>query len=133
MVLSAYSSYEFSFSVKNSIDLLGVTTDKNLSFNRHISQICETVNKQSSVLKRFKNIISRNVMLRLYKAFILPHLQCCSLIWYFCGTRNCDWLESLNKHILRFIFNDSMSSYDELLKKAKIASLFTGRLHKILT
>ena len=25
-----------------------------------------------------------------------------------------------------------MSSYDELLKKAKIASLYTGRLHKIL-
>ena len=32
MVLNAYSSYEFSFSVKNSIDLLGVTTDKDLSF-----------------------------------------------------------------------------------------------------
>ena len=29
-------------------------------------------------------------------------------------------------------FNDSLSSYDELLKKAKIASLYTGRLHKIL-
>ena len=39
---------------------------------------------------------------------------------------------SLNKRILRFIFNDSLSSYDELLKKAKIASLYTGRLHKIL-
>ena len=45
---------------------------------------------------------------------------------------NCDKLESLNKRILRFIFNDSLSSYDELLKKAKIASLYTGRLHKIL-
>ena len=72
------------------------------------------------------------VMLRLYKAFILPHFQYCSLIWHFSGTRNCDKLESLNKRILRFIFNDSLSSYDELLKKAKIASLYTGRLHKIL-
>ena len=78
---------------------------------------------QFSVLKRFKNIITSNVMLRLYKAFILPHFQCCSLIWHFSGTRNCDKLESLNKRILRFIFNDSLSSYDELLKKAKIASL----------
>ena len=117
---------------KNSIDLLGVTIDKDLSFNRHISQICEKVNKQFSVLKRFKNIITSNAMLRLYKAFILPHFQYCSLIWYFSGTRNCDKLESLNKRILRFIFNDSLSSYDELLKKAKIASLYTGRLHKIL-
>ena len=132
MVLGANSNYEFSFPVKNSIDLLGVTIDKDLSFNRHISQICEKVNKPFSVLKRFKNIITSNVMLRLYKAFILPHFQYCSLIWHFSGTRNCDKLESLNKRILRFIFNDSLSSYDELLKKAKIASLYAGRLHKIL-
>ena len=118
-MLGANSNYEFSFAVKNSIDLLSVTIDKDLSFNRHISQICEKVNKQFSVLKRFKNIISSSVMLRLYKAFILPHFQYCSLIWHFSGTRNCDKLESLNKRILRFIFNDSLSSYDELLKKAK--------------
>ena len=132
MVLGANSNYEFSFPVKNSIDLFGVTIDKDLSSNRHISQICEKVNKQFSVLKRFKNIITSNVMLRLYKAFILPHFQYCSLIWHFSGTRNYDKLESLNKRILRFIFNDSLSSYDELLMKAKIASLYTGRLHKIL-
>ena len=132
MVLGANSNYESSFPVKNSIDLLGATIDKDLSFNHHISQICEKVNKQFSVLKRFKNIITSNVMLRLYKAFILPQFQYCSLIWHFSGTRNCDKLESLNKRILRFIFNNSLSSYDELLKKAKIASLYTGRLHKII-
>ena len=36
MVLGTNSSYEFSFPVKNSIDLLGVTVDKDLSFNRHL-------------------------------------------------------------------------------------------------
>ena len=95
MVLGASSNYEFSFPVKNSIDLLGVTIDKDLSFNSHISQICDKVNKQFSVLKRFKKIITRNVMLRLYKAFILLHLQYCSLIWHFSGTRNCDKLDCL--------------------------------------
>jgi len=73
MVLGASSSYKFSFPFKNSIDLLGVTIDKDLSFNSHISKICYEVNKQLTVLKRFKNTINRNVMLRLYKAFILPH------------------------------------------------------------
>ena len=80
MVIGANSNYEFSFPVKNSIDLLGITIDKDLSFNRHISQICQKVNNQFSVLKRFKNIITSNVMLCLYKAFILPDLQYCSLI-----------------------------------------------------
>ena len=69
---------------------------------------------------------------RLYKAFILLHFQYCSFIWHFSGTRNCNKLESLNKLSLRFIFNDSLSNYNELLKKAKIASIYTGRLHKIV-
>ena len=34
-------------------------------------------------------------------------------------------LELLNKRILRFLFNDVYSSYDELLKKAKKTSLYS--------
>ena len=71
-------------------------------------------------------------MLRLYKAFVLPHFQYCSLIWHFCGTRNRDELETLKKRILRFIFNDTNSSYDELLKTAEKASLYNGRIHNML-
>ena len=43
-----------------------------------------------------------------------------------------DKLELLNKRILRFIFDDVNSSYDELLKKAKTTSLYSGRNHKML-
>ena len=38
------SDYEFSFPVKNSIDLLGTSIDSELSFNHHISKVCEKVN-----------------------------------------------------------------------------------------
>ena len=85
----------------------GYASNSMKSFNRHISQICEKVNKQFSVLKRFKNIITSNVMLRLYKAFILPHFQYCSHIWHFSGTRNCDKLESWTNVFYDFFFNDS--------------------------
>ena len=54
MVLVASSNYEFPSPVNNSADLLGVTIDKELSFNSHISQISEKFNKQFSVLKRLK-------------------------------------------------------------------------------
>ena len=77
-----------------------------------------------------------------YTRLLSYHTFNIALLFGVSGTRNCDKLESLNKRILRFIYNDnSLSSYDELLKKAKIASLYTGvsketvvlrRLHKIL-
>ena len=52
MVLGS-TDYEFSFPLQNSIDLLGVSIDNNLSLNYHISKIYDKVNKQFSVLKRF--------------------------------------------------------------------------------
>ena len=43
------------------------------------------------------------------------------------------WLPNLfDKRILRFTFNDTNSSYDELLKKAKTASLHNAKTHNML-
>ena len=50
----------------------------------------------------------------------------------FCGSRNREKLETLNKRILRFIFNDKNSSNDQLLKKTETASLYNGRIHNML-
>ena len=38
------TDYEFSFPLRNSIDLLGVSIDNNLSFNYHISKVRDKVN-----------------------------------------------------------------------------------------
>ena len=52
----------------------GVNIDSKLSFNRHISSTCSKVNKQLSVVKRFKHLVSDHIKRRLYmyNAFILP-------------------------------------------------------------
>ena len=57
-------------------------------------------------------------MLQLYKAFILPHFYYCS-IWHFCGKRNTDKMEALNKRILKFILKDNDSNYSQLLEKSR--------------
>ena len=62
----------------------------------------------------------------------LAHFHYGSLTWHFRGARNRYKLELLSKRILRFIFNYANSSYDELLKKAKTTSLYSGRNHKML-
>ena len=51
-----------------------------------------------------------------------------ALLW----REKCGKLELLNKRILRFIFNDVNSSYDEVLNKSKTTSLYSGRNHKML-
>ena len=74
-----------------------------LMFHHYIQTYNITHYNQFSVFKGLKSLLIRNVMLRLYKAFMLPHFHYCSLIWHFCGARNRDKLELLIKGILRFI------------------------------
>ena len=67
------------------------------------------------------------------RLYVLPHVHywlLILLIWRFCGARNRDKLELLNKRNLRFVFNDVNSSYDELLKKAKTSSLYSRRINQ---
>ena len=62
--------------------------------------LCKKVNNQFSVMTRFGKLISTETMLRLYKAFILPHFCYCSMVWHFCGKQDSDKLDHLNKRIL---------------------------------
>ena len=60
---------------------------------------------------RFRKLIPRDTLLKLYKAYILPHFYYCSSVWHFCCARDADELEALNKRILRFILGDYSSPY----------------------
>ena len=69
MVLGT-TDYKFSLPVEDSLDLLGMTIDNQLNFNKHVS----LVNNQLHVMIRFRNVICTATKLKLYNAFILPHL-----------------------------------------------------------
>ena len=98
----------FSFPVQKSIELFGITVNDRLCFNEHVSNICKKITNQFNVISRFRKLIPATVLLRLYKAFMLPHLLYCSTVWHFCDSRNKDKLEILNKRVLRVILNDSL-------------------------
>ena len=86
-----------------------MTIDNRLSFDNHVSVICKKINNQFNVMLRFRKLINKETLLKLYKAFILPHFYYCSSVWHFCGARNADKVDNLNKRILRFILEDYSS------------------------
>jgi len=96
----------FSFSLKDSFDIFGVNIDDRLRFDNYISTICNKINGQCIVMLRFRKLISKDALLTIYKAFIMPHFNCCPRIWHFCGARSTEKIETLNKRILRFILRD---------------------------
>ena len=87
---------------------------------------------QFSVFKRFGKLISSEIMLRLYKAFILPHFHYCSMIWHFCNSEDSVKLDTLNRRILRFVLKDWDSNYDALLDKAGVCGLANRRIQNMM-
>ena len=108
------------------------TTDYKFSFPVEDSLVCKKVNNQLNVMIRSRNLICTTTKLKLYNAFILPHLQYCSTVWHFCSARNRDKLESLNKRALRVVFNDKVSSYQQLLYKSEGSNLYNRREQNML-
>ena len=127
------TNYMFSFTVndtnipvKDSIDLLGVNTDKNLQFNSHL----KTFVQRSSTIKLilfscFRKIVLTDVKCKLYKAFIVPYFSYCSAVWHFCGARNRNKLQHLNERALRIVLDEKSLHYQEPLSKFNSSDLYS--------
>ena len=116
-----------------SIKILGVTLDKDLSYKEHISDQLKKAYAKASALRRIRRFLPHDAMIKLYKAFILPHLEYCSPLFVGIGTGQRNRLEDGNCYILRTLIGHNKSmSYDELLTTASMTSLYCRRLHQAL-
>ena len=72
---------------------------------------------KASALRRLRKFISKDVMVRLYKAYVLPHLEYCIPLFLGVGNVEASKMESTNYYILRSIVGYSKTvSYDTLLR-----------------
>jgi len=111
-------------------NLFGVTIDSELSFNHHIN-LCKKASQRIGDLMRLKNLIPTEAKLQLYRAAILPHLTYCHLTWHFCKVSDRRKVERIQERGLRAVFKDKLSSYEKLLAKADIPSLYNRPLQEI--
>jgi hypothetical protein len=44
----------------------------------------------------------------------------CPVKWHFCSEKNIKKMEKIQKRALRFIYNDNVLNYEELLEKSKM-------------
>ena len=72
------------------------------------------------------------ILVELYTAFILLYIQYYSSVWHFCGARNVEKLENLNKRILTFTLGHFQSTQDILLDEVNCVSLYNGCIHNML-
>ena len=111
------------------IKLLGVIIDNLLSFKEHVKEICRKVKSKVSILCRIRKLIPSDIVIKLYKAFILPHFEYALPLFIGLSKGLSAKLESTNAFALRTLLNYSKSTaYEELLKTVHIKSLEHRRI-----
>ena len=62
---------------------------------------------------------------KLCKAFIVPYFSYCSAVWHFCGARNRNKLQHLNKRPLRIVLDEKSLHYQEPLSRFNSSDLYS--------
>ena len=86
---------------KDTLKILGVVLDSKLTFKAPIKEQLNKACAKASALRRIRKFISKDVLVRLYKANVLPHLECCSPLLLGVGNAETTNIETTNYFILR--------------------------------
>ena len=119
---------QYNITCEEEVKLLGVTIDFKLKFDTHISDICIKASRQLNVLKRIGHYLNRSCKLLIYHSFILSNFGYCPLAWHFCNQGSVQKMERIQERALRFIYDDYISPYQNLLSKSNFPSLHIRRL-----
>ena len=113
---------------EETVKLLGIYLDYKLNFEQHISEICRKAASQLNVSKRLKRFIAFNEKKILIQSFIFSNFDYCPLVWHFSSTNSLQKIEKIQERSLRFLYNDHLSSYGDLLLKSGMCTMNVSRL-----
>ena len=113
------------------VKLLGVQIDERLSFDEHVSSICNRVSQQINALRRISKYLTLQNRMSIYNAFLTSNFSYCNIVWHFCSNRSMYKLEKVHKQALRVVLNDYTSSYRVLLDTVSKPTLYVSRLKSI--
>ena len=103
--------------------LLGITIDFNLYFNKHINNLCRKASEKLNALARISGYMDLPKRRVIMKSFITSQFGYCPLIWIFRSRALSNKINSVHERVLRITYNDSKSTFEELLKKGNLVSI----------
>ena len=101
------------------VNLLRVTIDNGLKFDKHVSNVCLKSGRKLSVLSRMGKFLSFEKKRTLYKSFVESQFKYCPLIWMFHSRYSNTKINRLHTRALRLVYNDFQSTFYELLDRDK--------------
>lgn len=97
-------SINFDGTILNPVDShrhLGVIFSSNAKWQTHIDSIYDSCMKKINVMRKFKYMLSKQVLIRIYKCFILPVLEYACEVWDGCTERDKQRIENIQLEAAR--------------------------------
>jgi len=93
---------------------LGITISYDLKSSNHCIQACSKASKMLGMIKKTISYKTPEIMVRLYKALVRPHLEYCVSVWSPHYTKDKDLLERVQHRFTRIIKEVRDKEYLEL-------------------
>ena len=120
-------------SLVDSVKYLGIQINSDLSWSPHVANLCSKVRQLIGLLyRRFYKHADSTTLLQLYKSFVRPHLEYCSVVWnpYLVG--DIEALERVQRFALRVCLKNWTAEHDQLYIQSNIPPLSVRRSHASL-
>ena len=103
---------------------LGVWLSSNLTWNKHIEEICKSASKQTGMIyRKFYQNSSRETLLNLYISLIRPRLEYAAPVWDPSHQTFTQAVEKVQRFALKMCLKNWSSTYEELLTDSKLPTL----------
>ena len=76
---------------------LGVTLDRHLTFKKHIENVSLIILQKLGIVRRLRNVLSKNQLTQIYWGYVLPHILYCCNTWSKRSRQSIDVLGRLHK------------------------------------
>ena len=122
-----------SIEIESTLKILGVTLDRDFSFKPHVAIMLKKTYAKIAALRRIKRLVPSDVIISLYKAYVLPHLEyCCPLLLDISKVLKNN-IERTNHYAIKTILNlGNSATYDFCLAMAHMNKLEQRCTHQSL-
>ena len=104
--------------MESSVKLLGIEIDNELNFEKHISNICKIASNQLNAVCRLQTFLGHKEKEAIINTFVHSNFNYSCLMWHFSSKKSKKKVEKILERSVKFLSNDYLSSYTELLEKS---------------
>ena len=113
--------------------MLGVYFDNKLSFTTHVTKLRKKAGQTLHTLARISTFMSLQQRKTIMNTFILSPFGYCPLIWM-CHSRSLNSrINRIHERALRIIYNDNISSFQQLLEISGTVKIHESNLQRLAT